>query len=204
MNLRDLPNLITVLRMLLVVPLVWALTEGRFTTALTIALVAGLSDAVDGFLAKRFGWVSRVGGILDPIADKLLLMTCLILLAAQGLLPMWLALLAVLRDIVIVTGGVVYHYRIAPVEGEPILISKANTFLQITLVLCTLLDASVLPISANLKLTLIIAVAASTVLSGLQYVLVWGTRAYRHGREQTLASVEPAPGSNLGGEHQND
>lgn len=187
MNLRDLPNLITVLRMVLVIPLAWSLMDAHYNTALAIALVAGLSDAVDGFLAKRFGWVSKVGGILDPIADKLLLMTCLILLAAQGLLPMWLALLAVLRDIVIISGGVLYHYRIAPVEGEPIAISKINTFLQIALVLFALLHASVLPLPAWVLETLVIMVAASTLLSGAQYVIVWGRKAYLESRKQQVA-----------------
>src|ERR1700709_2062826 len=100
--LRHLPNLITALRMLLVVPLCWLIAAGRYDGALWVAAVAAISDAVDGFPAKRFRWQSWVGGVLDPIADKLLLTAAFIWLAMADAFPAWLTVLIVGRDLVIV------------------------------------------------------------------------------------------------------
>src|SRR5688572_24109147 len=112
--MRHIPNLLTLLRMLLTVPLAWLLRDGRFDTALIVALVAGFTDALDGFLAKRFSWQSRLGGLIDPVADKLLLVACFVGLAQVDALPWWLAAVVIGRDAVIVSGAVAYHNLIGP------------------------------------------------------------------------------------------
>ena len=145
MKRSDIPNLITFARILLVVPVVWLLHTHNYIGALAIFALAGFSDALDGFLAKRYGWESRLGSLLDPIADKLLLVCSFLVLGAHGLLPLWLVGLVILRDAVIVTGATVYHFRIQHlVAGEPTLSSKLNTLMQILLVLAVVLTEAVM------------------------------------------------------------
>ena len=117
MRASDIPNLITVGRILLVAPVAWALMVQNFSLALILFFVAGVSDAVDGFLAKRFGWTSRLGALLDPLADKFLLVTCYAVLAWNDLLPVWLLVLVLTRDLLIVGGAVAYNFRIERLEA---------------------------------------------------------------------------------------
>ena len=107
MKRSDIPNLITVMRIVLVVPVSWSLLRQEFGLALALFFVAGVSDGLDGFLAKHYGWSSRLGALLDPLADKALLVACYASLAWIGLLPVWLLVLVVARDVVIVAGAVV-------------------------------------------------------------------------------------------------
>jgi cardiolipin synthase len=107
MRARDIPNLITVGRILLVAPTTWALLQQHYRLALVLFLVAGISDGVDGFLAKHYNWSSRLGALLDPVADKALLVCSYAALTWTGLLPLWLFVLVILRDTVIVGGAMV-------------------------------------------------------------------------------------------------
>src|SRR5215470_10001597 len=109
---RHLPNVLTALRMLFVVPLAWLISDGRYEGALLIAAGAGATDALDGLIAKRYGWQSWLGGVLDSIADKLMLLACFLMLGLAGAHPWWLTLLVIGRDVVIVTGAVIYHHLI--------------------------------------------------------------------------------------------
>src|SRR5690606_34614382 len=126
MSLRWLPNAICVIRVLLVVPLVMALLDERYKLALALLIVAGGSDAVDGFLAKTFDWRTRLGSLLDPAADKLLIGSVFLTLTYLGAVPLALAAIVVLRDVVIVLGSLAYHALIEPLRGEPAAISKLN------------------------------------------------------------------------------
>jgi cardiolipin synthase len=178
--LRHLPNLITVLRMLLIVPVCWLIATERYEGALVLAAIAGLSDAVDGFLAKRYGWQTWLGGILDPIADKLLLMAAFLSLAFAADLPLWLAALVIGRDLVIVGGATAYYYLIGRFDAEPSLLSKLTTVVQILFVLGELLRLSgLLAVSDSVRTACIAITAALTVASGVHYVVVWSTRAWR-------------------------
>lgn len=179
MSRRDIPNLITIIRVLLVAPLVWYLSVERYAAALAVALVAGASDALDGFLAKRYGWQSRIGGILDPLADKLLLVGSFVMLGLAGLIPMWLVVLALLRDLVIVAGALLYNSLIERVEPEPSPISKTNTACQILLVLVVLLAQLIAGFPAAVVEALVILTAVTTVASGAHYVWAWGRLAWR-------------------------
>ena len=138
MKARDIPNIITALRFLLVPPVIILLLQERFTAALIVFGVAGLSDGLDGFLARRFDWRSRLGGIMDPLADKLLVVSSFVTLGWLGLIPAWLVLLVILRDLVIIAGATFYHMRIEQFDAEPSVASKLNTAAQVLLVLAVL------------------------------------------------------------------
>ncbi len=187
MNARDIPNAITLLRFLLVPPVVWLLLQGQYALALLVFAVAGLSDALDGYLAKRNGWTSRMGEILDPLADKTLLVSSYLVLGWLGQIPGWLVALVILRDLVILAGATLYHYRVQHVDAAPTLVSKLNTALQILLVLVVMLDAGLWSLPPLWLDTLIVMVLATTLWSGLDYVWTWGRRAWRHGKGQRSA-----------------
>jgi cardiolipin synthase len=151
----------------------------RYSEALLLFIIAGVSDAVDGFLAKHCGWSSKLGGFLDPLADKLLLVGTVLALNWQGELPSWLVVAIILRDIMIVSMAISYHYLIAPFKAEPLLISKLNTLMQLTLVTVILFSKSFLPLPDTLITTFIYGTALTTLLSGAAYVSTWGGRALR-------------------------
>ncbi|MCW8829532.1 MAG: CDP-alcohol phosphatidyltransferase family protein [Gammaproteobacteria bacterium] len=179
MKPRHIPNLISVLRIMLVVPIMVLLARGEYLLVLMLFVVAGLSDSLDGYLARRFDWRSQLGALLDPLGDKFLLVGVYLVLGWNGLLPGWLVGLVILRDVVIVSGALAYRRLCGELTMEPTLISKANTLLQIVLGLMVITSAlwSVLP-EWSLPL-MIILVAVSTVWSGLDYVLRWSWRARR-------------------------
>lgn len=186
--LRQIPNVISVLRIFLVVPVGWALLEERFQLGLVLFAVGGVSDALDGFLAKTFGWQTRIGGFLDPLADKLLLVTAFLSVGWVGLIPWWLVVLVILRDVVIVAGAVAFHFRVGRFEAAPTLLSKLNTGLQILLVLVVVVDRGLYPMPAWAIPLCVALVTLTTVLSGVNYVVDWGRRARTEGRASHGAS----------------
>ncbi|MBI3345314.1 MAG: CDP-alcohol phosphatidyltransferase family protein [Gammaproteobacteria bacterium] len=179
MQASNIPNAISLGRILLVPPMVVLLLNEYYGAALVLFAVAGVSDALDGYLAKRYGWGSRLGSILDPLADKLLLVSAYLVLGWLGEIPLWLVMAVVGRDLVIVAGGVAYHYLIGSYELEPSLLSKLNTLAQIVLILAMLVTHSVLILPAWLVAALVYLVLVTTLLSGLSYVWTWGVRALR-------------------------
>lgn len=183
--LRHLPNLITALRIVLVVPLCWLIGEERYGSALVVAALAGFSDAVDGFLAKHFGWQSRLGAVLDPIADKLLLMAACISLTLGGNLPAWFTTIVVARDLAIVAGAFAYHRLIGRFDAAPSWLSKLTTVAQIGCVLAVLVRLSgVLALPRSWLSGLIVLAAALTVASGTHYVVAWSMQAWRVASEK--------------------
>ncbi len=177
---RHLPNTLTVLRMALVVPLAWMIRETRYDEAVVVAAIAGLTDALDGFLAKRYCWQSWLGGVLDPIADKLMLVACFVTLGLVGAHPDWLTGLVVGRDVVIVAGAVAWHNLIGRIHAQPTHLSKLTTVVQIVYVLAQLLHLSHwLELPPRLLEVLIVLTAILTAASGLQYVVVWSRKALR-------------------------
>lgn len=173
MNLRQLPNAITVARLLAVPPLMWLLVHERYPAAWWLALVAGVSDALDGLLAKRFGWFTRLGGLLDPIADKLLLAAGFVGLWLGGHVPGWLMWLVVARDAVIVAGAIAWHLTIGPVSAAPTRLSKLNTLVQIGLVLWLLASLAFPQVPRTGQWLGIWLVAVLTAASGVHYVARW-------------------------------
>jgi cardiolipin synthase len=180
--LRHVPNAITVVRGVLIPVIGALLVEQRYIAALWTLLVSALSDLVDGQIARRFNARTRFGAIADPVADKLTMLTVTLVLAWQGLLPLWLAAAIVVRDIVIVGGAVAYHRMIGPVEMSPTWLSKLNTVLEFTVLAAVLGDAAGL-VEMGAQLPALFAVVFATVVaSGVQYVWIWGRRAALLGR----------------------
>lgn len=178
-KLRHLPNLISAARIVLVLPIIWCLLNREFTVAIWLFVIAGASDGLDGFLAKRFGWSSRLGGILDALADKFLLISTFVCLWWLGVFPWWLVLSVLVRDLVIVIGATVYNFRIEAVQPEPSMVSKLNTFLQIALAAAGVLGLGFTAVPDWLMQTLIWSVMLTVVLSGVGYVREWSRRARR-------------------------
>jgi cardiolipin synthase len=177
----DIPNIITVFRFLLVPPLVLLLLQEQFGLALLIFGVAGFSDGLDGFLAKRFNWTSRLGALMDPLADKLLLVSSFITLGWLQRIPLWLVCVVILRDLVIVGGALVYNFRIERLEADPSMVSKLNTVTQIVLVLAVLLSQVVTGVPYLWMDVLLYCVMVTTLWSGFDYVWRWSRRAWRKG-----------------------
>ncbi len=175
-QLRHLPNLITVLRFALVAPLMGLLAGGHYAAALSLFAVMGASDAVDGFLAKRFHWESRLGQFLDPLSDKTMLVCTYLTLGWLGLLPGWLVAAVILRDLVIVVGALAYHFVTHRLEMCPTWISKINTVAQIVLAVAVIAD-QFLVMTDLIADALMFIVLATTVASGLHYVLEWSRLA---------------------------
>lgn len=165
--------------MMLVAPLVLMLLDARYGWALLIFFVAGFTDGLDGFLAKRFEWRSWLGGILDPLADKLLLVTTFVTLGYIGLVPIWLLAVVVTRDLVITSGAVAFRLLIGNLVARPTAISKINSAAQLLYVLLVVANEG-FGIPGNvIVIALGWIVLATTAVSGLDYVYTWGTRAWR-------------------------
>lgn len=176
--LRHLPNAICALRMALTVPVVLAIDRGEHAVALGCFAVAAISDGLDGYLAKRNGWTSELGRFLDPLADKLLLVSVFIACAWSGLVPTWLAAAAIARDLMIGGGALIYRLWFGPVNGHPIMLSKFNTALQIAVVVAAVLDAAIGWPSASLQQALAVAMLGTTAASGAAYVTIYFRRAW--------------------------
>lgn len=177
MSLRWLPNAISLLRIALVAPILWLIVNGGYDVALALFLVAGASDGLDGYLAKRFDWHTRTGALLDPVADKLLVDGLFITLAMTGQIPAWLAVVVVTRDVVIIGGATTYNFLIKPVHGEPTRISKVNTVVELLFVLFVLSRAAY-GWPDQITLTILgAAILVTVVISGIDYVWTWSVRA---------------------------
>jgi len=169
----NIPNLITLGRILLVPIVVWAIASGTMWIAFVLFVGAGVSDAVDGFLAKRFNMTTVLGAYLDPLADKALIVSIYLTLGINGAIPRWLVILVVSRDILII-GGIMLSWLVGnPLKIKPLLVSKLNTVAQI-LFACVVLGSLGFDIQADtLKLVLMGLVAALTLLSVAAYVAEW-------------------------------
>ena len=180
MSLSWLPNAISLLRIALIAPILLLILDGSFGWALALFLLAGFSDGLDGYLAKRFDWHTRLGALLDPVADKLLVAGLFITLAYTQDIPVWLAGVVILRDVVIVAGATVYNFFVRPVQGEPTRVSKLNTSLQLLFLLFVISRAG-FDWPEPITLTVLGAsVLVTVVISGVDYVWSWSRRA-RHG-----------------------
>jgi cardiolipin synthase len=176
MSLSWLPNAISILRIALIPPILILILEGDYGWALALFWLAGFSDGLDGYLAVRFGWQTRLGGLLDP-TDKLLITGMFVTLAYAEQIPVWLAAVVILRDVVIVSGAMAYNFIVKPVPGEPTRISKLNTALQMLFVLFVLSRAG---FGWPDKITITVlgaAILVTVVISGVDYVWSWSRRA---------------------------
>lgn len=180
----NLPNLITLARLLSVPLAIWLIISSDYGAAFWVFVAAGVSDALDGYIAKRFDRRTRLGALLDPIADKSLLMSVYVTLGYAGQLPDWLVIVVVFRDVMIVGGFVLIQASTPARQFDPLYISKINTTLQIVLVAFVLARLGLGAGDGPLTVILVSAVAVTTVLSGMSYFVRWA-RIYT-GTEQVL------------------
>ncbi len=169
------------MRILLVPPILLLILDSSYAWALLLFWIAGTSDGIDGYLANRFDWGSRLGALLDPIADKLLVAGMFVTLVHTGHVPVWLAVIVILRDVVIVAGATAYNFIVGPVQGEPTRISKLNTALLL-LYLLFVLSRAAFGWPQEITLTVLGAsILVTVVISGVDYVLSWSRRARTDG-----------------------
>jgi cardiolipin synthase len=169
----NIPNFITLGRIMSVPVIFWLLVTGQGKVAFFVFVAAGVSDAVDGFLAKRFGWSTELGSYLDPLADKLLIVSIFIALGVRGELPLWLVIAVVSRDILIVAAVLLAWLLDQPVNIKPLAVSKANTLAQIVLAATVLADGAFGLGLHDTRLALVWITGALTLLSLAAYLRAW-------------------------------
>jgi cardiolipin synthase (CMP-forming) len=172
-NTLYIPNLLTLLRILLVPLTIWLIVSDELRGAFAVLLVAGATDGIDGFVAKRYGWTSELGAYLDPLADKLLLVSTFVTLGIRAFLPSWLVILVVSRDVMIVS-AILLSVMVGPhVPMRPLNISKFNTVAQIALALLVLANAGFSLGWDELRSTMVYITAALTAASAGAYLWNW-------------------------------
>ena len=180
----NIPNTLTFARIVSVPLLIWLIIDQDFFAAFVVFMLAGITDAADGYLAKRYGWRTELGAYLDPIADKALLVSIYVALGAAGHLPVWLVIAVVSRDVLIVGAVVLAWMMSRPVKVKPLVVSKVNTFAQISLAGLALAKLG-LGLGLDGVVNVLIWVTGSlTILSAVAYFWGW----LRH-----MMSYEPAP-----------
>ena len=168
--MRHLPNLICLGRIALIWPINVALINGNYDFALLLFALAGVSDGLDGFLAKHFGWTSELGKILDPVADKLLLISVFVIGTSLDLVPWWLTLTAVTRDLMIIVGAIALRLWVGPLRGYPSVLSKINTLLQLAYLFGVITHAAGYGPSLALLNGVAVVTVVTTLLSGVKYL----------------------------------
>ena len=171
--IKTVPNLITVGRIVLVPVVIWAITSGNMLLAFWLFVAAGISDAVDGFIAKRFNAQTEFGAYLDPLADKALLMSIYVTLSIEMLLPRWIVIAVVSRDIMIMGAVVLSWVLNKPVEIHPLIVSKLNTAAQIALAAVVLASSGFKFDPGQLKTVLLILAGGLTFVSAAAYLIEW-------------------------------
>jgi cardiolipin synthase len=182
MLLTQIPNLLTLVRVAACPILVLLLHERNYELALYVFIAAGVTDGLDGYIAKKFDCVTSFGAVLDPIADKLLIGSAYIMLAILGDIPFWLLVVVMFRDLVIIVGYLILVVMGHDVPMRPTYLSKINTFMQISLMAAVLVEkAGFLEISALVTI-LIAGVLMTTIVSGVQYAWYWGIKQEFNGQ----------------------
>jgi len=188
MSLATVPNLICLLRMALAAPIVYLLANGRYGATLVLFAIAALSDILDGYLAKTFNWATDLGKVLDPLADKLLLVSVFITLTWLGLVPVWLAAVAIARDVVIGVGAWTYKRLFGPLEGRPTLPSKLNTLVQLLFVIAVVGRAAYPGVLEWPIMALGALVLVTSVVSGVDYIVTYVRQAIAVSRARRAAA----------------
>ncbi|MGF1758781.1 CDP-alcohol phosphatidyltransferase family protein [Photobacterium sagamiensis] len=175
--IKQIPNILTTLRLFLAMPICLLILDENYPAVLWIAFIAGLSDGVDGWMARKMNAVSRYGAIADPLSDKALLISTYVAFSVVGLLPWWVVVIIVTRDVIIITGAIAYHWQFGRYEVAPSIWGKISTGVQIifSLMLLTHQVYPVFPeISFKIGLWLVIFM---TIVSGVHYIYTWGIKA---------------------------
>lgn len=193
----QIPNIISVLRLFLIVPIAYGILYAHWVFVLIILIIGGLTDLIDGYVARRFEWTSRFGEIVDPIADKVTFGGTCVLLTLEGFWPVWLLSIVLAREGVILGGAAAYKLLFKHLDIEPTVLSKVNTIVLVSvivLVVVTQIDFAY----QNLAVTLVDwegfgLVALLSIASGIDYVRLWGQRAYEENKRKD--SADPSSSS---------
>ena len=182
---KQIPNILTICRILIIFPTLWLLYFNQYRDALMLLIIAGLSDALDGYLARAFDWKTRLGSILDPIADKFLIASSFLVLTLQGAVPIWVTAIILGRDLIIFSGAIAYRLLYRNLDIAPSILSKMNTALQIFSVIYLVLSLSGYPYFATdlldyLNSYLFYLLAFLGFISGIDYIIVWSRKAFNH------------------------
>lgn len=177
----NVPNVLTVLRVLAAPLLAYFLMRGHYDYALYTFVLAAITDALDGFIARHFHQYTEFGAALDPLADKLITLTCLLILTFQGLVPLWLTLALVVRDSVIVAGAFAYHHLFGEIDIHPTWLGKLHTVLAFTLFILVMAHQAYLVALGDWLLPAFLAVLISCLASMTQYVVLWAKKAAQGG-----------------------
>lgn len=169
----SIPNIITLGRILLVPVIIWAIAANQMTIAFVIFVAAGLSDAIDGFLAKRFNMSSELGALLDPVADKALLVSIYVALGIWGAVPRWIVILVVSRDLMIVGAVIISWLSGKPIPMKPLMVSKLNTVAQVAFAALVLASLGFGIASAPFDVILMGFVTVLTLVSVSLYLVEW-------------------------------
>ncbi|HEY9163525.1 MAG TPA: CDP-alcohol phosphatidyltransferase family protein, partial [Magnetovibrio sp.] len=173
----NLPNLITLLRIAAVPFTVWLILEGQLVVAFWLFVAAGVSDALDGFIAKRFNMETELGKYLDPLADKLLLVSIYVTMGMEGYIVNWLVILVVFRDIFIVGGALLFETVTHALTVQPLMVSKVNTTVQIVFAAAVMASVGyAIELGEWVVDVLVLATAATTIASGVTYAVEWVRR----------------------------
>lgn len=175
----------------MIFPIAVFLIQESWLNAFILILIAGISDGIDGFLARRFNWQSKLGAVLDPLADKALTIVLFIMLAHKGVISIWLAALVVSRDLIILGGATAYHWLTKKLEMSPLFISKLNTALQILFVLVIMYHLAFSAIPLQLLNVFQLIVAVTTIVSGIMYVVIWSGYAKQEHKQNNGQSPNP-------------
>jgi cardiolipin synthase len=170
----SLANLVTLARLLAVPVVIWLILNGDLMTTFWVFVAAGASDAIDGFIAKHFNQRSQLGALLDPIADKTLIVSLFVTLGIAGHLPNWLVIMVVFRDLLIVGGFLLAAALTQPINWRPLLVSKLNTALQLVFLAVLMAQLAFQFDDRGAIAALTYCVAATTILSGAGYLVRWG------------------------------
>lgn len=175
----NFPNILTLLRVIAAPLLAYLLMRGHYDYALYTFVFAAITDALDGFIARRFNRSTEFGAALDPLADKLITLTCLVILTFQGWVPLWLTLAIVVRDTVIVAGAFSYHHLYGDVDIHPTWLGKFHIFATFSLFIMVLTHATRMMDASGWLTASFLVVLATTLASLVQYVVLWGRKAAR-------------------------
>lgn len=177
--MRHLPNIICLLRIALIWPILVSILDGNFARTLWLFLIAAISDGLDGYLAKRFSWTSDLGRVLDPVADKLLLVSLFLVLTWLEMVPRWLTIAAVARDVMIGAGAMTYRIGWGRLNGRPTIPSKINTALQLLFLLAVIVHEGFGFPPRQLLDAMAVATLITVLLSGYGYLREFAGRALR-------------------------
>lgn len=179
MTYKHIPNLLTILRIILVIPCALFLLYDHYKAAIGIFLIAAVTDGFDGLIARKLSCQSSLGAILDPIADKVLVVALFSVMTIKGFIPSWFALLVIVRELILLSGAAFYRCLFGPIIFIPTMLSKINTCLLLLLLLMALLQGMQITYSKMLNNYLIGLIVFTSLYSGLDYILKWSKRVYK-------------------------